>query len=316
MRVRFTRFSRFIFQIVCLLLWDKFRPRIRKLTQILRSEGFLWSMIPPVNGLMVVNEKIGGLYQKLITGVKPGLVLDEKKIQPKVNMINKKIAVITGGSSGIGNAVGEKLIKGDYQVVNADIRKPLAHSQADFVRCDITKAGDIAKLYDYVTSTYGIPDVLISNAGQGIHERLSEGDPEKWAKIIDINLIGALRFVRAFLPGMLDQKKDAVLFISSTAGSHAYEYGGIYAASKAALNMVAKTLKLEVSDRLRIGIISPGVVETAFFNNMIGSHHTVSDIGWGAVSPEHIADLIVFVLSLPPSVNVPEITITPTPQRP
>lgn len=230
-------------------------------------------------------------------------------------MVNKKIAVITGASSGIGNAVCKKMLSEDYLVINADIRPPSTDSQADFVCCDVTKAGDIAQLYDHVLSVYGVPDVLISNAGQGIHERLCDGDPEKWARVIDINLTGALRFVRAFLPEMLEQKKDAILFISSTAGNHPFEYGGIYSASKAAINMVARTLRLEVSDVLRIALISPGVVDTDFFNKMIGSNHTVADIGWGSVSPQQIADLITFILKLPPSVNVPEITITPTPQR-
>jgi NADP-dependent 3-hydroxy acid dehydrogenase YdfG len=90
-----------------------------------------------------------------------------------------------------------------------------------------------SSLYHPVTNTYGIPKILISNAGQGIHEKLLEGDPEKWAKVIEINLLGALRFVRAFVPDRLDRKSGSVFFISSTAAPRPYEYGAIYAASKA-----------------------------------------------------------------------------------
>lgn len=227
-------------------------------------------------------------------------------------MDRKKIAVVTGGSSGIGKAIVEKLVQLHYEVVNADIRPDEGVSQSRYLRCDVTKAEDIHNLYAFVHDHFGIPDVLISNAGQGIHEKIAEGDPEKWTRIIDINLVGALRFVRAFLPGMLQHSEGSILFISSTAAKQAYPYGGIYSASKAALNMVAKTLQLEVEGKLRVGLIAPGVVDTAFFKDMISGYHTVADIGWGSVSPQQVAELVAHALLLPPSVNLAEITITPT----
>jgi NADP-dependent 3-hydroxy acid dehydrogenase YdfG len=229
-------------------------------------------------------------------------------------MINKKIAVITGGSSGIGKAISEALVEQNYAVINADIAPPDHKHPADHFRCDVTKGEDIHQLYLHVQTHYGVPDVLISNAGQGIHEKIAEGDPDKWAKVIDINLMGALRFIRGFLPDMLQRQSGTILFISSTAGKQTYEYGGIYAASKVALNTVAKTLLLEVAGALRICLVSPGVVDTPFFKNMIGSNHTVKDIGWGSVTPKQLAEIITVMLNLPPSVNLPEITITPTPQ--
>lgn len=229
-------------------------------------------------------------------------------------MTEKKIAVITGGSSGIGRATGETLAKLNYQVINADIHPQDPAIAADHVFCDVTLAQDIDRLFHHVQKHYGVPDVLVSNAGQGIHEKLAEGDPEKWAKAIDINLMGALRFIRAFVPGMLERKSGNVVFISSTAGRQAYAYGGIYSASKTALNMVAKTLQLEVAGDLRVCLISPGVVDTAFFKNMVSSSHSVSDIGWGSLSAQQVAELIAMVIHLPPSVNLPELTVTPIKQ--
>lgn len=228
-------------------------------------------------------------------------------------MNKKKIAVITGGSSGIGKAIVENLAKQDYEVINADIRRDVG-SAAYYLECDVTKADDIARLYDFVTKQIGTPDVLISNAGQGIHEKLAEGDPEKWARIIDINFIGAMRFVRSFLPDMLQMSTGSILFISSTAAKQPYAYGGVYSASKAALNMAAKTLQLEVEGKLRIGLVAPGVVDTAFFKNMVSGHHTAADIGWGTVSPEQIADIISHALLLPQTISLQEITIAPTVQ--
>ena len=229
-------------------------------------------------------------------------------------MHKKKIAVITGGSSGIGKAICETLVQKEYAVINADIHSPEVALSGDFISCDVTEAKDIDHLYDYVISNFGVPDVLISNAGQGIHEKITEGDPQKWAKVIDINLMGALRFVRAFIPNMMEQKRGTIVFVSSTAAKQVYTYGGIYSASKAALNMVAKTLQLEVEGALKIGLVSPGVVDTKFFKNMISGFHTVEDIGWGSLSPRQIADIIFYIIDLPPSVNLSEIIITPANQ--
>lgn len=229
-------------------------------------------------------------------------------------MQKKKIAVVTGGSSGIGKAICETLDKKEYTVINADIRSPEGVSSGEYVSCDVTSAKDVDHLYDYVLSTFGIPEVLISNAGQGIHEKITEGDPQKWAGVVDVNLMGALRFVRAFVPNMMEQQKGTIVFVSSTAAKQAYAYGGIYSATKAALNMVAKTLQLEVEGTLKVGLVSPGVVDTPFFKNMISGFHTVEDIGWGSLSAQQIADVICYILDLPPSVNLPEIFITPANQ--
>lgn len=229
-------------------------------------------------------------------------------------MDKKKIAVITGGSSGIGKAIVNKLSQQHYEVVNADIHPDKNSDAAHYLPCDVTKAKDIEELYAFVHGQFGAPDVLISNAGQGIHEKITEGDPEKWARIIDINLMGALRFIRSFVPDMLQKSRGSIFFISSTAAKHPYPYGGAYSASKAALEMVAKTLQLEVEGKLRVGLVAPGVVDTAFFKNMVSGHHTAEDIGWGCVSPEQIADIISHALLLPPTVNLAEIIITPTAQ--
>lgn len=229
-------------------------------------------------------------------------------------MSGKKIVVITGGSSGIGQAIAQTLIKKEFIVINADVAAANEASEIDHIECDITVGEDIDRLYNYVKKNYGSPDILISNAGQGVHEKLAEGDPEKWKRVIDINLIGALRFLRAFLPDMLSQKKGDIIITSSTAGKQVYEYGGVYAASKAALNTVAKTLQLETAGILRVFLVSPGVVDTSFFKNMFSSNHGVEDIGLGSLSAEQVADIVLYLLNLPPSVAIPELTLVPPKQ--
>src|SRR5690606_36290458 len=117
-------------------------------------------------------------------------------------MPKKKIAVITGGSSGNGAAISSTLSRQEYAVVNADVNSPKDVSESEHFPCDVSRAQDVANLYQFVLSQYGVPDVLVSNAGQGIHEKIAEGDPEKWARIIDMNLMGSLRLLRSFLPDM------------------------------------------------------------------------------------------------------------------
>lgn len=223
-------------------------------------------------------------------------------------------AVITGGNSGIGLAIVKELTTNRYNVISADINATEKIAGADFTLCDITSAKDIDSLYTYVKEKYGVPDLLVSNAGQGIHEKLSEGDPEKWQRTIDINLVGALRFIRAFLPEMIEREQGDIVFVSSISGKQAYEYGGIYSATKAAINMISETLRLETKDMLRIINIAPGVVDTSFFKNMVSSNHTVDDIGMGSLSAKQVADMTMHILKLPKSVNIPEVTITPSSQ--
>lgn len=229
-------------------------------------------------------------------------------------MSDKKVAVITGGSSGIGKSIVKKLALLNYTVINADLIAPDAACGSIYIPCDVTKANDIQKLYDAVRTEWGIPDVLISNAGQGIHEKLAEGDPEKWQKIMDINFMGAMRFARAFVPEMIPKKKGRIIFISSIAGAKSYVYGGIYSASKAALNIAAKTLQLEVEENLKVSLIYPGIVDTPFFSHMVSSSHTVSDIGLGSISADQVADVLAHILTLPSGAHVPEITIIPEKQ--
>jgi NADP-dependent 3-hydroxy acid dehydrogenase YdfG len=178
--------------------------------------------------------------------------------------------------------------------------------------CDITRAQDIDALYAHVMRTMGGADILISNAGQGIHEKLTEGDPEKWSKVIALNLLGALRLVRAFVPGMLTAGQGDVVFISSVAAGKAYPYGGIYAATKAALETVAETLRLEVLPTVRVTTIAPGVTDTAFFQNTVSGSRSAQDIGYGALDPDQVAQTVLYALGQPREVSVNQLTIRPT----
>jgi NADP-dependent 3-hydroxy acid dehydrogenase YdfG len=231
------------------------------------------------------------------------------------SVLKGKVAIITGGASGIGLGIAKKLSQVGMKVVIADINAPSeAVSNSSFFRTDISEPGDINLLYQQVSKHDLLPDVLICNAGRGIMEKLSEGDPLKWQKVIDVNLLGNLRFVRAFAHCLETKGKGDIVFISSVSGDSAYPYGGIYCATKAGLNMISETLRLEMKPKVRVTTIAPGVVDTDFFKNTISGNQTVDSIGFGALRPEDVADTVIFALSRPAGVAINNITIRPVGQ--
>lgn len=227
--------------------------------------------------------------------------------------ISDKTAIVTGAGNGIGKAIAEKLTEFTRQVLAVDIEES-SKDNPNFIKCDITKGNEIDRLFQKASDKIGIPDILILNAGQGIQEKLTEGDPEKWQKIIDLNLMGTLRCIRAFVPGMLREKKGNVIFISSVAANQPHPYGGIYSASKSALETIAETLRLETLPHINITVISPGIVDTQFFKHQVSGNNTVNGMGMGAISPEEIADDVLYVINKKNGTSINKIVTRPVKQ--
>jgi NADP-dependent 3-hydroxy acid dehydrogenase YdfG len=209
----------------------------------------------------------------------------------------------------------DKLSAAGVAVAVADLHIPSDYPANTYpITCDVTVAPAIDALFKAVQEKLGIPDILICSAGRGIHEKLTEGDPEKWRQVIDINLMGVLRMIRAFVPGMLEAGQGDVVLVSSVSAGQAYPYGGIYAATKSALEVVAETLRQEVLPKVRVTVVAPGVTDTAFFQNTISGFHTAEDIGYGSIAADDVADAVLYALSKPPGVSLNHITIRPTAQ--
>lgn len=105
-----------------------------------------------------------------------------------------------------------------------------------------------------------------------------------------------------------------VVFISSVAAAHAYPGGGIYSASKAAVDQLAETLRLEVQPEIRVTVIHPGVVDTPFFENMIHGEQSVESIGWGALAADDVAESVLYAITRPRGVALNNIVIRPAGQ--
>lgn len=229
--------------------------------------------------------------------------------------MSQKLAVITGASSGIGRACARQLIDDKYQVINADLATPDGVAEEPVhVKCDVSSSADIDSLYAQVNQDFGVPDVLISNAGVGVHELLSEGDPNKWETLIGTNLLGPLRLIRAFLPDMLTRKKGHIIFMSSVAARKPHPYGGIYAASKAGLEVVAETLRLEVQPHIRVSVVAPGAIDTPFFKHTLSGARSYDELQWQRVTPEDVAHHVAYLLSLPAHMNMDYSIVRPTDQ--
>ncbi len=205
-----------------------------------------------------------------------------------------KTAVVTGGSNGIGYAIALKFAAQGITVVIADIVPPVTeHENIVFKECDVTNGANINEFFEWVNTNYNTPDYLILNAGKGIHEKLSEGDPEKWLDVLNLNVMGVLRCIRAFVPAMQMESNRHVVFISSVSAVKPYQYGGVYAGSKAAVEVIAETLRLETQPEISVTVISPGTTQTGFFkgrqdedsilNDSLLAHDIAEDV-WYAVN--------------------------------
>lgn len=236
--------------------------------------------------------------------------------QKKVEAAQHRVALVTGGSGGIGFAIATMFLEEGIRTLVADVQKPVYEAANLFYhQTDICSAASIDSLYTYIQQEQLVPDLIICNAGRGIQERLAEGDPEKWLSIFNLNVMGHLRTIRSFLPQMLEKEHTTdIVFISSVAARKPHEWGGIYAASKAALQSLAETLRLEVQPKVRVSTILPGIVQTQFFENMIGGSQSAEDIGWGSLSPQDIAEAVYYIVSRPPGVAVNELVIRPAAQ--
>jgi len=226
--------------------------------------------------------------------------------------LQKQTALITGGSNGIGFAIAEKFIENGIKVTIADIVPPsLTFTGLTYRYCDVTNNKDVDSLFAGMQSC--LPDILVLNAGKGIHERLTEGDPEKWAAVVNLNIMGILRCIRAFVPPMQKNQTGKVVFISSVAAKKPYAYGGVYAASKAAVDSIAETLRIETMPFIGVTTIVAGITNTGFFSNRPDKDLLMQQAGF--MQPQDIAEDVYYAISKPAGSSINSIMARPSGQE-
>lgn len=180
-----------------------------------------------------------------------------------------KVAVVTGGSSGIGLAVVQKMLSQGYDVVNFDIREPSEKLNSEFCQVDITNLDQIQSNMELVKGKYGTLDILINAAGIADNDTPCDlVSDEFWGYVMDINLTGTFYACRAALKIMLPAQKGSIVNISSIAGISGSIGGATYCASKAAVIGLTRSIAHYYGPRgIRANVVCPGLVKTNILQN-------------------------------------------------
>lgn len=236
--------------------------------------------------------------------------------------LSGKVALVTGGGSGIGLATARRLLEAGARVAitGRDRAKLETNSKGfpgqDRLLCVATDVADVAQvraLVQAVHDRFGPIDLLVNNAGTNIKERtFRELTPEVWDRLIRTNLDGAYYCIHAVLPDMLQRGDGVIVNIVSVAGKRASPLGGVaYAASKFGMTALGLGLAAEEKDSgVRVCNIYPGEVDTPILEHR--PHPVTDEHRKKILQPDDVAAAVLFVATLPPTAHVPELVIKPT----
>ena len=237
---------------------------------------------------------------------------------------NRRTAVVTGASSGIGAATARLLAAQGFRVVCAARRADRVESLAGEVEgvavaCDVTHDEDVARLAEVAGPRV---HVLVNNAGGALGlEPVAEADLGLWQQMYDSNVLGTLRVTKALLPALVAADGEGVVVnLGSVAGYTAYEGGGGYTVAKHGVHVMTETLRLELVDQpVRITLVAPGMVSTDEFSltRFGGDQERADAVYAGVAAPlvaEDVADAIVWMATRPAHVNVDLLVIKPRAQ--
>jgi len=239
--------------------------------------------------------------------------------------IKDKVVVITGASSGLGEAAARQLAKDGAKLVlgarRVDRLQALAEALAlgkdAVVQTDVTQREQVKRLVDRAVQSHGRIDVIINNAGLMPSSRFERLQVDEWDRMIDVNIKGVLYGVAAALPHMIAQKSGHIINVSSVAGHKVGPGSAVYAATKHAVRALSEGLRQEVKPyNIRTTIISPGAVATELTRTVTDPvvaeriHKTYED----AISADSFARVVAFAISQPEDVDINEILFRPTAQ--
>lgn len=232
-------------------------------------------------------------------------------------------AVVTGASTGIGEATVRLLRAHGWQVVALARRADRLQALAEETGCEWASIDlrdeDAVRALAARLQESGPIDALVNNAGGALGaESVADADPDKWLAMFDRNVMTALHTTRAFLPVMRERGGDLV-FLTSTAAHDTYPGGGGYVAAKHAERIIANTLRQElVGEPVRVMELAPGMVKTEEFAlNRLGSSEAAAKVYEGVAEPlvaEDVAEAIVWMLERPRHVNIDSMIIRPRAQ--
>ena len=241
----------------------------------------------------------------------------------------KRIALITGASSGIGEACARKFAEGGYSLIlTARRAEKLAELKAELeaegtkvktLTFDVRNAEAAETAVDSLEPEWRKINVLINNAGLALGlDKEYEGDPDDWNTMIDTNIKGLLTMTRLIVPGMVERNEGHVINIGSVAGDAAYAKGNVYCATKAAVKTITDGLRIDLAETaVRVTNLKPGLVETNFSNVRFHGDNQRADNVYKGITPltgADIADVAFYAASAPKHVQIAEVLILATHQ--
>lgn len=241
--------------------------------------------------------------------------------------VEEKVVVITGASSGIGEATGRLLAQRGARVVLGarrtdrlesicgDIRA--AGGVADMHPLDVTRRDSVDDTLKFAKATYGRVDVMVNNAGIMPLSPLSQLKVDEWERMVDVNIKGVLYGIAAALPLFIQQGTGHFVNVSSIAGLIVFPGSAVYSGTKFAVRAISEGLRMENIPGVRSTVICPGIVSTELANSitdkeMARNIRQRSDAF--AITPEAIARAVAFAIDQPGDVDVNEIVVRPTKQ--
>ena len=241
--------------------------------------------------------------------------------------IKNKVVIITGASSGLGEATARRLAKNGAKLMLAARREERLQDlvaeinndggTAKYQVTDVTARSQVEALAKATKDAYGQIDVLVNNAGLMPLSPLAETKIDEWEQMVDVNIKGVLYNIAAVMPVMLQQESGHIINLSSVAGHKVFPGGTVYCATKFAVKAISEGIRAESDGKIRSTNISPGAVDTELTNTI--SHDESAKMAeelYGiAIEADAIARAITYAIEQPADVDVNEMIIRPTKQE-
>ncbi|MBP1851528.1 SDR family oxidoreductase [Rhizobium halophytocola] len=235
------------------------------------------------------------------------------------NLMDGKVAAITGAASGIGLECARTLLAEGGKVVLIDRARDKLETlcmelgeRAIPLVVDLLDPRDVSGILPRILEKAGGLDIFHANAGAYIGGPVAEGDPDAWDRMLNLNINAAFRSVHAVLPHMIEQKTGDILFTSSIAGVVPVIWEPIYTASKFAVQAFVHTTRRQVAQHgVRVGAVLPGPVVTALLDDWPKAKMEEALANGSLMQPKEVADAVLFMLSRPRNVTIRDLVILP-----
>ncbi len=241
--------------------------------------------------------------------------------------MSSKIALITGGTSGIGRACAELYLENNFKVIItgrrldrlAEFKSRYEEGRVHVLCFDIRNEEQVIESINSLPNEWKYIDVLVNNAGLALGlSRFFDGNSQHWDSMLDTNVKGLLYVSKVVANGMKQSKKGHVVNIGSIAGKEVYMNGNVYCASKHAVDALTQAMRIELAEfNVRVSAVHPGAVDTEFSEVRFEGNKEKADqvyVGFENLIAEDIADAVYYITSRKSHVNINDLVIMPTAQ--